>query len=571
MADQRQGHAVGQFLGRDLRLRIDDAKVALIGEIDEAQGVALAVVQRDEEIPGVHQVADHRVDARQHLVHVQLAAGQVGDAVERGLQFLAALALVYFPGQFARALLDAPLQFLARLLAHQRGEDVLGDEGQQGTVLVAVASGLVVALHHHRATHLVPGDHRHAQPIGAIRTAVRVADEPELLPQLRRWPHRRPAVADHRHAQAIGQSRDRNLLVRIDQRRILLIGEIAEAHAVAFGVVQRDEEILGIHQLADHRVHATQHLRHVQLAAGEVGDLVQRVLQPRGLRQLIDRNSLLGQFHRAGEPGGGERDEIAPCRRVRDRHAIGQRPIGEQHRLRAGPRIAQDAGDPQPLRVRQAGRDDLVGLLQRGIEQGDLGRRHRRVGPAMPQPRLAGGAPRVHTMRAKWQPNARSASRTTSAAIASSVAAANSAGTNPAFGAAPVPAPNSLRSPTSWMRLAISGISLVQRRAKPRERMETPRCPRWPDAERGETFAQPRVPALGPRQPGRWPAQAPRPDAAQAVLVRGTRTRWPRGPGDRGRPPLGRYQRRPPSRWRPAAQRPARARYPTKRPSRQTR
>ena len=51
------------------------------------------------------------------------------------------------------ALVDAALQFVLRLAPGQRGQDVLGDEAQQRLVVVAVADGRVVALHHDRAAH----------------------------------------------------------------------------------------------------------------------------------------------------------------------------------------------------------------------------------------------------------------------------------------------------------------------------------------------------------------------------------------------------------------------------------
>ena len=54
---------------------------------------------------------------------------------------------------------------------------------------------------------------------------------------------------------------------------------------VALGIVQRDEEILRVHQRADDRVDAAQHVGHVALGAGQVGDREQRALQLLGLRQ----------------------------------------------------------------------------------------------------------------------------------------------------------------------------------------------------------------------------------------------------------------------------------------------
>jgi hypothetical protein len=67
------------------------------------------------------------------------------------------------------------------------------------------------------------------------------------------------------------------------------VDEIEEANAVAGGVVQRDEEVLGVHQFADDPVQPAQHVGHVQVRAGHVGDGEQRALQVLGLGELGDR------------------------------------------------------------------------------------------------------------------------------------------------------------------------------------------------------------------------------------------------------------------------------------------
>ena len=81
-------------------------------------------------------------------------------------------------------LLDPALEFLAGLVAVQRGQDVLGDEGQQCALLLAVGFLAVVALHDDRAADAVVAAHRHAQPVAAVRAMALVEIHPELLADL---------------------------------------------------------------------------------------------------------------------------------------------------------------------------------------------------------------------------------------------------------------------------------------------------------------------------------------------------------------------------------------------------
>ena len=88
MAQQREGHAVGHFLFGEFAFGIGDIGVLLVDEMQEAHAAALVVVEHDVAVVGIHQRADHRVDAAEHLRHFQVGAGQVGDLVQRLLQAL---------------------------------------------------------------------------------------------------------------------------------------------------------------------------------------------------------------------------------------------------------------------------------------------------------------------------------------------------------------------------------------------------------------------------------------------------------------------------------------------------
>jgi len=196
-------------------------------------------------------------------------------------------------------------------------------------------------------------------------------------------------VADHRQGEAVADPLRRELLVGVDGRG-LLVGEIAEAHGVALRVVQRDEEVLRVHQLADHRMHAAQHLGHLQLAAGQVGDLVQRALQARGLVQVLDRPALVGQLHRAGEARRHQRAELAPVPRRRLGHALGLRPIGDQHHRSVSAARAQHVGDLPPARLSALG-DRCLGSGQRRLHHRRFGPAQRRGRPVAARARLPGG------------------------------------------------------------------------------------------------------------------------------------------------------------------------------------
>ena len=219
-----------------------------------------------------------------------------------------------------------------RLPPGQRDQDMLGHELQQRLVVLAETVGDVVALHHDRPAHHAIGDHRHAQPIRAPRPVFAVVLlETEGLAQRARWSQRRPAAADDPQGQAVADLRGRVFPLRIHRAVVLLVGEVDEAQAFAFAVVQRDVEIARVHQLADHVVDAPQHVRHLEAGGGEVGHPVKRGLHADGFLQLQSGEALVLQFQRRADARGNEGEEALPagCGGVR---AILVRPVhGQRH------------------------------------------------------------------------------------------------------------------------------------------------------------------------------------------------------------------------------------------------
>src|SRR5690606_4849776 len=162
------------------------------------------------------------------------------------------------------------------------------------------------------------------QPVRGIRAVGQVEIDGQLLADELRGPTQRVSVAQQGHGQAVGHGRDRRLDAGIRTPGIQPVGEIQETHGVAHIVIQDDVEIRGRHQPADDAVDALEHLGHLEARSGEVGDLVQALLQPFRLAQGLDPGLGLGR-------GDGGRDQpprqrapgIARGRRQRLRQACG--------------------------------------------------------------------------------------------------------------------------------------------------------------------------------------------------------------------------------------------------------
>ena len=337
--------------------------IALVHRVREVQHAAVVRQHRDVEIARVQQPAHHLVDLGVELLQGVAGHRQLGDAEQRALQLLRALPfpdlrLQHLVGvlQLGRAFRHPAFQLLAGIAAVQRGQDVLGHVGQQDAVIVRIGVLALVALHHDGADHHVLAAHRHAQPVRAVGAVLVAERNPECVPQVMRRPRHRLATAQQLHGQGVLVILDRKLLVGIVDPRIHLVDEIQEAHRLVVRVVQHDVEVLGVHQLADDPVQAAQHVLQLQAAAGEIGDLVQRLLQPFGAMQRVDaaRGQLQQQRHLdlafgADQPGLAGRQRGALRRADRDPQFGGFRaqPAVFQYNRRLHRRRARIHAGPQ--------------------------------------------------------------------------------------------------------------------------------------------------------------------------------------------------------------------------------
>ena len=271
--------------------------VRLVGvlHIGERHGQVVFRQQRNIEILHVQQLGDDAVNLRIEALASLFADREGRNLVQGRLQALAALPfddllaqfLVGF-GQLAGTFLDAPFEFLLALLAFQRGQDVLGDEAQQRHIRAGETDVRKIALHHDHAPHLALSQHRHAEPVVAVGT-VDVQWPGDLRLQLRVGPHQRLALTDHPPGRAVLDAVEREVGIGGQILVIHAVDEIQEADAVRDRIVQRDVEILGVHEFADNAVQPAQHVRHVEVGPHHVGNREQRALELLGLRQLRHR------------------------------------------------------------------------------------------------------------------------------------------------------------------------------------------------------------------------------------------------------------------------------------------
>ncbi|MNU98720.1 hypothetical protein D3C71_888360 [compost metagenome] len=320
-------------LGQPLAERARRARrVVLIHRVDEIQPVAGLVDQGDVEIARVQQRADHPVHLHVELGQAFGAHRHLGDVEQRQLQLLGASALDHFVLQAAigalqlqRAPLHLTLQLHLRLAPVHRGEDVLGHITQQGAVGLVVAHALLVALHHDGTAHPALAQHRHAHPVQALRPTAGVVLVVHRRQQLVGRPAQRLAVAQQREGEAARHFMLFVAAVRVGLEGVALVGEIQEAHPSAHIVVLDDVAVLRVHQRIEHAVEMPQHFGHFQVRTGQVGNLVQRLLQPLGGFQGLDLLALAGQRQRVFQRLACH----GPPARVRHRARRGQRVHGQ--------------------------------------------------------------------------------------------------------------------------------------------------------------------------------------------------------------------------------------------------
>ncbi|KAG1216552.1 hypothetical protein G6F35_009992 [Rhizopus arrhizus] len=309
--------------------------IVLVHRIDEIQSIARRVDQCDVKVARIEQAPDHAM----HLpVELGQAVGRhrhLGNVVQRGLQLFGATALGHFilqaavgAPQFLRAPFYLLLQPYLRLAPVHGGLHVLGHEPQQGPLGLTIAGSLFIALHHDGAAYAAIAQHRHAQPVQAFRPALGVVlllHHPRQ--QFARRATERPAMAQQRYGQTARHLAGGVALRWIGNEIIHLVGEVQEADLVPHIVVLDDVAVLRVHQRAQHAVHVAQHLAHLKVGTGQVGDLEQRLLQALGLFQRLDlpglAATLQGQFHRLpGQPPPRGRGRRAGHRQQQPRTVV---------------------------------------------------------------------------------------------------------------------------------------------------------------------------------------------------------------------------------------------------------
>ena len=269
------------------RPRLPLLKSRVLSVSDDLGGQAFAKVPRRLlSVPSSRRrgrSADRLVIERDgHRLDVEDLAHLLADRLDDGLE-------VELSGQCVADLVDdrqlgIPL---ARLLdgpgASERRRDVLTDEGQQ--VPVGLREAVARSPGRRRSERLAFGFERYAEP----------AAFPVVCPPLARSRpfDQRPVLRFVEHAPATRRRRVRGDAPRHCRSRsapgdsgpgirVEAVDVVWVVHQLPLLVVEGDVEVLGVHQLADDRVHRRIELGHLVDRAGGVGDAVERVLDLQG-------------------------------------------------------------------------------------------------------------------------------------------------------------------------------------------------------------------------------------------------------------------------------------------------
>ncbi len=180
-------------------------------QVEEQHGEGLAVAM-PRALDGGRQPVQQVRTVRQP--RQRIVGGLVGELL-LGAQALADLCtqLVVGFGQFAGALVHPALQLgmcaaqaLMRALPVQSVADVVGHERQQVLVVRGELHLFGVALHHHRADHLLAAEQRHAQPaVSGWAVLLQLALSGQFGDH-RAVGQQRPARGDHVLGQAVGHA-----------------------------------------------------------------------------------------------------------------------------------------------------------------------------------------------------------------------------------------------------------------------------------------------------------------------------------------------------------------------------
>ena len=285
-----------------------------VHRIDELDRLPVLAEHGDVEVARIDQLVHRRMHLGVVLLQGFGAHRHLGYPEQRMLQALGTLALQHLLLQLAVGLLQlqGPLahpafQFGLGLAPVQGGQHVLGHVAQQRAVLIAVAAGAVIALDHDRATDAVATLHRHAQPVHRLGPLEVGARHLQQLPHSGRRTAQGLAVAQQAESQAAGQFAFGPLLLFGRHIGVDLVGEVDEAHRPQV-LVTGDQVAVGcIHQRGDDPVQAAQHAGHLDLGTGQLGDLVQRLLQSPRLFQSVGPGLGAGRLQGRVQqgPGGG--------------------------------------------------------------------------------------------------------------------------------------------------------------------------------------------------------------------------------------------------------------------------
>ena len=182
---------------------------------------------------------------------------------------------------------------------------MLPDEGKQFLVLLRVPDVARVRLHRHYTEHTPVGLQGDSEPGRAL---VRGADQLDLtvLDQLERPRIRQkqwlPGSQDVGGCAPRVSLAERLPLVRVGEVDVDLVDVIRPADQLPRVVVQRDEEVVRVHQRADDGVHLAIELLQVARRARKLGDPVQRRLNLLGAAALDRRRHTRASSSRSTHP-----------------------------------------------------------------------------------------------------------------------------------------------------------------------------------------------------------------------------------------------------------------------------
>jgi hypothetical protein len=193
-------------------------------------------------------------------------------------------------------LTHASLKFVLALFAFQRGKDMVADEFEQREIVAGIDGAVAVALHNESTLYLAVVQHRHAQPVVAVRAGENHGPV-HLLKQLFVAAHQRLALCQQVPRERMPAIFQLHVAGGVWLILVLGIGVIEKTQCVAFGVIADDEKVFGIHQSADDAMDLMQHVWHVEIRPGQIGDHEERALQVFRMFQLAVRIVEVGQLH----------------------------------------------------------------------------------------------------------------------------------------------------------------------------------------------------------------------------------------------------------------------------------